>query len=1073
MSAEVIEGYPLSPQQRQIWRRQDGAQSTPYCAQATLVLDGALDGAGLRAALVLLVERHEILRTRFAHLPGLDLPLQVIAAPGAPSLREQALPVADLSPLPPLTFDWESGPLLHLVLARQSARRQQLHLRLPALCADRATIEQLGAELSRCYAAVVAGESLPAPAMQYADLSVWLEDLLSEPDAAAGRAVWAEAKLEGVGQLRLPSEGVVSFDSAFDPHCLTVPLPAPLEGRLRSLAGQQSCGLCDVLLAGWLGLLLRLTEPAELVVGVVGSGRPYAELATALGPLSKTVPLACPWEPTQPFTALLAQVSAQRQSTESWQLYFAEDQMSTTAPPGFFPLCFEYVTMPRPWQAGAVTFTLSEARICNDRYGVKLLVVEQASGLRTELHYDGHRFTPSAIAYLAEAYQTLLAQVTATPASALCDLPRLGPHERHQVLVAFNPRPADSPPPLWLHQRLEQIASCRPERLAVRIEDQTLTYADLNSRASQLAAELQQQGVGPEVCVVVYLERSLESLVALLAILKAGGVYVPLDPAWPTGRLAFVLADTQAPVILSERRLCERLPATPARVYCLDDLVESTGPATAPIFPPVSGTNLAYVLYTSGSTGQPKGVAISHQAVAHYLVSLSQRLAPGDDASFAVVSTLAADLAYTAVFAAWWHGGCVHLITPPRSRDPEGLAAYMEQHAVSGLKIVPSHLSALLSGVNPAALLPRRWLVLGGEALRWGLLDALCSLSPPCAIFNHYGPTETTIGVLTECLWPSPASRSATPTLGRPLAHSPVYLLDAALEPVPVGMVGDLYIGGLSLARGYLHRPDLTAAHFLPDPFACSAGARLYKTGDRARLLPDGRLEFVGRLDDQVKLRGYRIELAEVAEVLRQHPLLRQAVVLLRSEEGAEPQLVAYVVPSAESAPPLRELRHFMGTHLPAYMVPHAVIVLDELPLTVNGKVDWRALPAAQPSTAAADRPVYVPPRNDIEAVLTQLWSQLLQVERIGIHDNFFALGGHSLLATRLLSRLRSTFRNEELPLRLIFESPTVAELSHAIVANETTSGQTTRIARMLVQIEAMSDEEIRETLEQKRKGAR
>jgi acyl-coenzyme A synthetase/AMP-(fatty) acid ligase len=472
-------------------------------------------------------------------------------------------------------------------------------------------------------------------------------------------------------------------------------------------------------------------------------------------------------------------------------------------------------------------------------------------------------------------------------------------------------------------------------------------------------------------------------------------------------------------------------------------------------------------MYTSGSTGRPKGVAVEHRQLLNYVQAIVARLALPDDASFAVVSNLAADLGHTAVFPPLCRGGCLHLVSPDRVFDPEALAAYFGRQPVDCLKIVPSHLAALLASSPAAPLLPHRRLVLGGEACPWGLIDTVPALAPQCQIFNHYGPTEATVGTTTYQVEHGYASRRTVHLpLGEPLANTQVYILDAHLQPVPIGVPGELCIAGAGLARGYLHDSSLTASRFLPHPFAATPGARLYRSGDRARFLPDGSIEFLGRFDHQVKFRGFRIELGEIEAALCQLPRIRQAVVMARQDTAGNTRLVAYIVPERQPAPAPQELLLALQTTLPDYMVPTAIVPLKALPLTANGKIDRQALPAPEPH---ATRPLasFIAPRTAVEEVLADIWSDVLGLAEIGVYDNFFELGGHSLLGIQVLSRVRQAFRTE-LPPRHLFEAPTVAGLAEALLQYEAQPGQIAAIARLRRDLEQRSADDIQALLQDK-----
>ena len=652
-------------------------------------------------------------------------------------------------------------------------------------------------------------------------------------------------------------------------------------------------------------------------------------------------------------------------------------------------------------------------------------------GLR--IKYQCHRFDAATVTRMLGHLRTLLVGMVANPAQRLMDLPMLTAAEQHQLLMEWNDTSAAYPQDTCVHQLFEAQVARTPDAVAVVCEEQELTYRELNIRANQLAHYLQALGVTPEGLVGICVERSVDMIVGLLGILKAGGAYVPLDPAHPQERLAFILRDAQVSVVLTQHRLTAGLTGHQAQVVCLDrDWKRLAQESDTNPVNKATPHNLVYTVYTSGSTGVPKGVATEHRQLYNYVYSVLERLALPNPSSFATVSTMAADLGNTMVFASLCTGGCLHILSPARAADPSAMADYFLHHAIDCLKIVPAHLAALHTSPHPEYIFPRRLLILGGEASLSEWVESLQRLAPGCTILNHYGPTEATVGVLTYRMEENQRfPRTSTLPLGRPLANVQIYLLDQHLQPVPLGVQGELYIGGANLARGYLNRPALTAEQFIPHPFSDAPGARLYKTGDLARYLPDGNIEFLGRSDYQVKIRGYRVELGEVEAALGQHPAIRQAVVCTQEDLQENKRIVAYVVLSKEIAFSLHTLRSFLHTKLPDYMVPAAFIVLDALPLTPNGKIDRQALSApdqTRPSLGEA----FVAPRTPIEELLAGIWAHVLGVESVGLHDNFFALGGHSLLAMKVVSRLRQVFQ-VDVSLRALFDAPMVASLARHV----------------------------------------
>jgi amino acid adenylation domain-containing protein len=580
-----------------------------------------------------------------------------------------------------------------------------------------------------------------------------------------------------------------------------------------------------------------------------------------------------------------------------------------------------------------------------------------------------------------------------------------------------------------LHQLIEAQARRTPDRVALRFERESMTYRELERRACRLAQHLRALGAGPDVLVGLYVERSLEMVVGILGVLKAGAAYVPMDTSYPEERLAFMRSDAGLNLLLTQSSLLAGLPSRGAQTVLLDEFDWDEAHETAQSDPGVAPDHLAYVIYTSGSTGRPKGVCIEHRNIVNYVLGVAQRLQLEPGMSYATVSTIAADLGNTVIFPALATGGCLHVISRERAESQARLAEYFGQERIDVLKIVPSHLAALQSGRNPQQVMPRSRLILGGESSRLDWIERLRALSPQCEIYNHYGPTETTVGVLTYHVGGElPGTPSGTLPLGRPLPGSLVYVLDAQGRPVAQGEKGELCIGGRGVARGYLNRADLTAQKFAPDPFSRDAGARLYRTGDLARCLADGILEFCGRIDHQVKLHGYRVELGEIEAALREQGEVQDAVVLAREDAAGDKRVVAYVSPQA--ADPAR-LRQYLKARLPAYMMPSAFVPMEKLPLTPNGKLDRQAL-AGLPCESAAPARAVDAPRSDTEKALAALWAGLLGVETVGIHEDLFDLGAHSLMAMKALTQIRDAFE-VSLSLRNLFEHPTIAGLAEAI----------------------------------------
>lgn len=1032
---KVIEGFRLSPQQKRLWALQQDNRA--YRGQAIVRIEGNLDSKVLKAALQQIIDRHEILRTHFVRPGGLKTPIQVIAEKGQLIWQSIDLQGWDVqqqrTQIDALfeeerhqSFELEHGSLLRSTLITLAAEQHIVLFSLPALCADAQTLKNLVQEMSQAYQACLQGEDFDDEIVQYTQFSEWQNQLL-EDDQSTG--VHWKQDLSTLAKLELPFEEQLTHPTPFDVCSYEWKLSSETIAKIKTITQRHNTTVSTFFLACWLILLWRFTQRQEIIIGTACDGRNDEELQTAIGLFAKYLPLQCELQEHYSFNELLRQVEQAVQYNLQWQDYFDWKRFieleRNEAETIRLPFCFDFEEQAVTASANGVRFTLEKQYSCIDRFKVKLSCL-QADTLTTSFYYDAHLFNHEAIQQLAEHWQTLITNVIANPDNPICQFPILSDRQRHQLLVEFNN--TQSPfPKSCIHHYFEAQVDRTPNNIAVVFEDQQLTYAELNTRANQLAQKLQTLGVKPETRVGICVERSLDLIVAMLSILKAGGAYLPLDPAFPRDRIAFMMEDAQISVLLTQTHLLSTLPEHTANVICLDSphLPISSSPHL-PI--PPSPSNLAYIIYTSGSTGKPKGVAVEHQQICNYVQGILERLTLPEGSTFATVSTIAADLGNTAIFSALCTGGCLHVISADRASNPQAFAEYCRQHPIDCLKIVPSHLEALLTAGH-AEILPRQRLILGGEACNWKLIQTIRQLAPNCAILNHYGPTETTVGVLTYSVEDTPIHpKTKTVPLGRPIANTQVYVLDQQLQPVPIGVPGELYLGGDNVARGYLNHSELTAERFIPHPFNNDTNARLYRTGDLVRYQADGNLEFLGRADDQVKIRGFRVELGEIKAVLCQHPDIQQAIVLVHKDEAENSRLVAYVVPHSTGTSTVHDWRSFLKVRLPEYMVPSVFVRLKTLPLTPNGKVDRQALPV--PDTQKPDQETaFVPPRETLELQLTQIWEDLLNVRPIGVTDNFFDLGGHSLLAVRLIAQIEKQLQ-QKLPLSALLQGATIEQLA-------------------------------------------
>lgn len=1065
---QVIEGYRLSPHQRHLWLlQQDG---TPYRSVCTITLAGPLDAARLHSAIGEVVKRHEILRTSFHRMAGMKVPVQVVHESNSFDWQQIDLRAdgAQEDPLPKLydqervhNSDFEGGAVLRATLVALSPDKHVLIAGLPALCADAQTLRNLFSEISRSYS--VSPDHFAEDPFQYADFSEWRNEMVEgeEEEAERGRAYWRKEGTGAVASLTLPFEvrrGKNAAGGVAVPERVEVRIDATLAHSLERLAAQCVGTTDTVLLSCWQTLLWRLSGQAEMVVGYVSDGRKYDELRDAAGLFAKAVPVRVEIEGSWRFSDFVQHVCEKVSEAKEWEAYYdgSDAPSSSELDAAIGGVGYEYQQRePAQYEARGVRFTIELQHSRIQRFKLKLNCVRAGESLWAEIEYDGRAYERANVERIAGYYQQLLSSASAKPEAQLGRLQLLTEHQRQQLISEWNLTTADYPRDRCIHQLFEAQVERTPDAPAIVSADQQITYRELNERANQLANHLRQIGVGPSAVVGLLMDRSIQMMVGVLGILKAGAAYLPLNTDHPAARLSHQLSDAAAAVLVTETKLAAELPKYEGRVLCLDrdwDQIENA-PVSNPE-PDASPEDFVYVIYTSGSTGVPKGVAVRHRNLVNYTHAITRQLQLGAAAGngekingaasaarqwqYATVTTISADLGNTSIYPALTSGGCLHLVSYEAATDATSFARYIEEHPIDVLKIVPSHLSALLASSGGRRVMPQRYLILGGEALTWELVGRAREGvgGSTCQMINHYGPTETTVGSLTYRLSDKveeqqAADQSASVPIGRPLANTAAYILDEHLEVVPAGVVGELYVGGEGVAAGYLHQEEQTKERFIVDPFSEHAGARMYKTGDLARYLREGSIEFLGRSDDQVKIRGYRVELAEVEAVLREHDTVREAVVVAREDQPGDKRLVAYLVAANEQALKTDKLRAFLREKLPEYMVPHTIVVLKALPLTRNGKVDRSALPAAEQEQAELRRD-FVPPRTPAEEVLAGIWAEVLGLEQVSIHDNFFELGGHSLLVTQVISRARAAFE-VELPLRSIFEAPTVAGLAGSI----------------------------------------
>ena len=1041
--------FPLSFAQESLWFiNQLEPASRAYNIAITTEFTGALNLRILRRSLCEIVRRHESLRTRFVAVDG--APVQVIADD-----VDIEMPLVDLSDLiDPLRkqeadrivkreaatpFDLAELPLLRVRLLKLGAQQHILILTMHHIISDGWSMGVLFSEIGRLYEAFSSGEYSPLPDLQiqYTDYSLWQRAWLKGEVLERQLSYWRERLKGAPPSLDLPLDRRRPSTQRFCGAREERSLSRNLSEGLSQLSQREGVTLYMTVLAAFQLLLSKYSGQQDILVGCPIANRDRAELEPIIGFLVNTLVLRTDLSGNPTFAELLARVrEVVLGAFEHRDLPFEKivselrPERSLSRSPIFQVMFVMQNALEWPLHLRGLTMKSLEIDTGATKFDLTVFLIEDEAGLQLRFEYNTDLFDSQTVARMFDHFETLLEGIVANPGERLSALPLLKDSEREALLSGWNTAKTDNYHGSSIPDLIQEQANRSPQATAAVFENQALTYAELNDRANQVAHLLRRSKVSADVCVGLLVDRSVEMLVGLLGILKAGGAYVPLNPNQPKARLVLQLEQAKAPILITEERYLNDVADYPGRTFCLDrdrslvEREEKSNPTWT-----TDPQDLAYVIFTSGSTAAPKGVAVTHQNLVNYTQFISNRLKlDRDRLTFATTTTIAADLGNTCIFPSLVSGGCLHVLSYETTTDGARFAEYMTDHSIDVLKIVPSHLNSLLSSGKGDSILPRKYLISGGEALSWELATRITELKPDCAVINHYGPTEATIGSLTFTVSQSNDHSwgSTTVPIGRPITNAEIFILNEYLDPVPVGVPGELHIGGAGIARGYLNNPEQTSERFIPNPFSQDYSARLYRTGDRARYLCDGNVEFLGRMDQQVKVRGYRVELGEIEAVLSKHPSIRQSVVLAREDRPSEKRLVAYVVLSEETETIISDLRRWVKQRLPNYMVPSAFVLLDEVPLTANGKLDQRALPA--PGGKQFQENSFVAPRNTLELLLTKSWEKVLDVRPIGVKDNFFDLGGDSLLGVRLFAQIEKVC-GKKVPLATLFQAPTVEQM--------------------------------------------
>ncbi|HEX2208939.1 MAG TPA: amino acid adenylation domain-containing protein, partial [Longimicrobium sp.] len=1028
---------PLSFAQERMWfidRLEPGTSA--YNMSPAVRLHGAMDVDAMRRALAEIVRRHEPLRTTFPDVDG--VPAQRIIAFDGFHLPVKTLAEPDLAPRvgewAAQPFDLQRGPVFRARLLRLADDDHVLLLAMHHVVGDGWSLGILFREMFALYDAFAADRESPLPPLpvRYADYAAWQREWLAGDELDSQVAFWREQLSGAPALLELPLDRPRPAVQSYRGGSHSFAVCAETANRLRSLARDEGATLFMALLSAFSLLLSRWSGQDDVVVGTPIAGRTRREVEDLIGLFVNTLALRTDLSGDPPFRALLAQV--RRRTLEAYahqDLPFEKlvEEIQPERSLGHAPV-FQamFVLQNTPGGPAAAPAGLSLSAVAREgtqaKVDLALSMAEAEDGsLSASLGYAADLFAPGTMARMASQLQTLLAGIVANADAPAAALPILGDAERERLLHDFA-GPVAAYPDVPLHTLFEAQARRTPHAVALVFGEERMTYAELDARANQLAHLLGARGIGPERTVAVLMERSLEMVVALYGILKAGAAYVPVDPEYPAGRVAYMLKDSAAAVVLTQERWIGTVGAGPETVALDVPGVLDGRPAARPTSPAVGTDRLAYVIYTSGSTGRPKGAMNAHRGVVNRILWMQDAFGLGREDAVLQKTPFSFDVSVWEFFWPLAAGARLVIAAPGAHRDPAALTELIERERITTLHFVPSMLRAWLDGADVSRCTSLRRVMSSGEALPADIVERFLDSLPSAGLHNLYGPTEAAVDVTH---WPCVPPRHSVVPIGAPIANTRMYVLDGRGAPCPVGVPGELWIAGVQVGRGYWRRPGLTADRFAPDPFATEPGSRMYRAGDRARWLPDGALEYLGRTDFQVKVRGFRIEPGEVEAALKQHPSVADAVVLARGQ-GSDARLVAYLTAREGLVPADVELRERLSRSMPDYMVPSAFVALDAIPLTPSGKVDRRALP--EPDAPAADG--YVVPRDVTELEVARIWGEALGVPRVGAADDFFRMGGHSLLALRMMARVRERF-GRELPLATLFQNPTVGAFAQAL----------------------------------------
>ncbi len=1031
--------FPASFAQQRLWFLNQLAPGNPfYNVSTALYLTGSLNSIALEKTFNEIVQRHESLRTTFAMLEGEIV--QIIAP-----ILSLSIPIIDLQNLSPTQqetaalqlitdaaqspFDLAAGPLFKVTLLQLGETEHILLLNLHHIVADGWSMGVLIRELGTLYTAFVKNELSPLAALplQYADFAEWQHQYLQAEVLATQLAYWRQ-QLSGITAIDLPTDkqrpGVPSYRGAK----LSIILSPALSHSIKSLSQQEGATLFITLIAAFQTLLYRYTGQTDIAVGTPIANRNLSEIEALIGFFVNSLVLRADLSGNPTFLELLHRVKNVAMTAYAHQDLPFEQLVEELHPDRelsrnpLFQISFSLQNTPvAALELPGIAFRASDFDTGSAKLDLECNLWEDAGRIHGQFIYSTDLFDSATIARMAGHFETLLLAIVANPKQRLRDLALLTAPESQQLLIDWNHTQRDYPQNQCFHQLFAEQVDRDPNAVAAVFENQQLTYRQLNNKANQLARYLQQLGAKPEVLIGLCVERSLDAIVGILGIIKAGAAYLPLDPNYPQERLNFMLEDAGVSILVTQQHLAKNLTQGEYTVVCLDaDRKNIARQSPANLTTNILPQNLAYVIYTSGSTGKPKGVLIEHRGLYNLALAQIEVFKLNSDHRVLQFASLSFDASIFEIVMALGSGATLYCAAKESLLPGTRLIQFLQENAITHATFPPSLLAVLPSAELPAL----QTIICAGESCS---LDVVKRWASGRRFFNAYGPTEATV-------WSSFAEicERQKPPIGRPIANTQLYILDENLQPVPVGIPGELYIGGAGLARGYLNRPELTAERFIPHPFSQKHGERIYKTGDLVRPRADRNIEFLGRTDAQVKIRGYRIELGEIEALLVQHPAVKEAAVVAEDDLSGNKRLVAYVVADRDRTLNPLEMRSFLKEKLPAYMIPQAFVAIAFLPLTPNGKIDRLRLQAPENLTSNSTDKSCIPPRTPTESTLAQIWSEILNTELVGISDNFFDLGGDSLLAIRLINEINQQFQRD-LPLSDLFLNPTIEALAYSL----------------------------------------